>query len=225
MSTPQGPFPPNGPIPGQQPGQQFGQPGQQFDPQNQQFQGQQFQGQPMGQQPKKSIVSKLRLGGSVIIAIAVGAGLLWNWYDGSKRDKALTVGQCVNVTGEENKAEVEPTDCGADATKQVPLRVVEKHDGAAQCKDDTLTYEETSRRRRSGTERTNKTVCLAPVFEQGKSYKVDDTLSAGFREVKSAGEADFTITKVEESADAQCSSEEHTWAITKWPRTYCMAEA
>ena len=240
MSTPQGP---NGPqqFPGQQPehpgqafnqpglhGQPFGQPGQPgqaFGQPGQQFAGQ-HPGQPMGApgRPKRSAFQNFKLVLSVIIVVVIVGFTAWNWYSGQQRDKALTVGQCVHITGERDDAEVEAADCDADASKQVVLRVVEKHDGAATCDDGMIVYSETSRRRRTGTERTDKTVCLAEVLNEGKYYKADDSISSGLREVKSAEEATFKVSKVHDAADASCGAEEEAISYPKWPRTYCLAQ-
>ncbi|WP_297751880.1 hypothetical protein [uncultured Tessaracoccus sp.] len=230
MSTPQGPS--HGPqqFPGQQPqhpdqagqpGQPFGQPGQD----DQQFAGQ-HPGQPMGApgRPKRSAFQNFKLILSVIIVIVIIGVTGWNWYSGQQRDQALTVGQCVYITGERDQAEVEAADCDADGSKQVVLRVIEKHDGAATCDDDMIEYSETSRRRRTGTERTDKTVCLAEVLSEGKFYKADESLVSGLREVKSAEEATFKVSKVHESADGSCADKEIVASYAKWPRTYCLAK-
>lgn len=230
MSTPQGPS--HGPqqLPGQQPqhpgqpgqhGQPFGQPGQE----GQQFAGQ-HPGQPMGApgRPKRSAFQNIKLVLTVIILVVVVGVMAWTWYSGQERDKALTVGQCVHITGERNEAEIEAADCDADGSKQVVLRVIEKHDSAATCDDDMVQYSETSKRRRTGTERTNKTVCLAQVLSEGKFYKADTSVSSGLREVKSAEEATFKVSKVHESADGSCADGEEAISYSKWPRTYCLAQ-
>lgn len=240
MSTPQGPshgpqqFPGQQPQhPGQagQPDQPFGQPGQHGQPFGQPGQdGQQFAGQHPGQpmgapgRPKRSGFQNFKLILSVIIVIVIIGVTGWNWYSGQQRDQALTVGQCVHITGEQNDAEVEAAECDADGSKQVVLRVIEKHDGAATCDDDMIMYSETSRRRRTGTERTNKTVCLAEVLTEGKFYKTDQSVGSGLREVKSAEEATFKVSKVHESADGSCAEGEEAISYPKWPRTYCIAQ-
>ena len=216
MSTPQGPFDRPQQSPGQPP--QPGQPGQPFP-------GQQ-PGEPTGAstKPKRSTLGTIKLVVSVVILIIVVVVGVSTWYSGQQRDKALTVGQCVHIKGDQNEAEVESVDCDADGSEQVVLRVIEKHDGAATCSDDMLAYEETSKRRRSGKERVNKTVCLAEVLAEGKMYKADKSVAPGLREVKSADEADFKVTKVHESADGSCAAEEHAASYPKWPRTYCLGE-
>ena len=233
MSAPQGPFGHNQQSPGQQPPHSGQQPygGQAPHPGQQPYGGQaphpgQQPGQPMGMpdKPKRSVFQNFKavLSGIILVIVVIVMGV--TWYNGQQRDKALTVGQCVNVTGEDDDPEIESIDCDADGTKQVPMRVIEKHDGTATCSDDMLTYQEGSTRRRSGTKRINKTVCLAPVMAEGKFYAVDRSVSAGLREVGSAEEASWKISKLHDSANGSCAEGEKTISYPKWPRTYCLAQ-
>ncbi len=222
MSTPQGPS--NGPqeFPGQQPGHP-GQPGSPQQP-DQHFSEQQPEHQTGApSEPKRSAFQKIKVILSVVALVIVGGITAWNWYSGQQRDKALTVGHCVQVTGSENEPKIEPADCDADGSEQVVVRVVEKHDRKAVCSDKMMQFEETSKRRRSSSEKT-KTVCLAPVLQEGKLYLEDRSLMTELREVKSAEEADFKVAKVHDSADGSCGPEEHALVYSKWPRTYCLAE-
>ena len=221
MSAPQGPFGHNQQVPGQQPPH----PGQQPYGGQAPHPGQQ-PGQPMGMpgKPKRSVFQNFKavLSGIILVIVVIVMGV--TWYNGQQRDKALTVGQCVNVTGEDDDPEIESIDCDADGTKQVPMRVIEKHDGATTCSDDMLTYQEGSTRRRSGTKRINKTVCLAPVMAEGKFYTADRSVAPGIREVKSAGEADWKISTLHDSATGSCAEGEEAISYPKWPRTYCLAK-
>lgn len=214
--------------------QQPQQPGQQVPPQQPlpqggqgfpQDQGPQYAPRQGGPQPKpqRSLGSKIKLGVYVVLA-AIGVGFMINGYvNEAKLDEALTVGECVTVSGETDDPRIEATACDRDASESVVLQVLEDHEGTATCEDPMVTYSESKSGRRSANTRTTKTVCLAEVLEEGQCYESNDTLAGLNTTDCGSATAEFKVASAADDAAAECASGEQAFRYPAWPRTYCLA--
>lgn len=227
--------PPNNQPPGQpgQPGPEF--PGQQpqggqpFPPQGQPTPGQPYQqGQPdpyAGQPPQDAFQPKKK-GGirqilSLVVTVAVlAAGGFFLWQNFTS-NAALEPGKCITVGGETDDAEHKEVKC--DDADTFSYLVTEVFDGEGTCASDNVAYTSVSTSRRGGSERTTKTTCLIPQFTADKCYKELPSSNEGFEAVAcDGGGATFKVTKVEESATAECEAPTEPWAFSKPGRTYCL---
>lgn len=181
-----------------------------------------WQGEPQPK-PKRSLGGKIKLGVYVVLA-AIGFGFGINHLvDEAKLDEALTVGECVTVSGETNDPEIEAAPCDRDASESIVLRVLEDHEGSATCEDPMVTYSETKSGRRNANTRTTKTVCLAEVLEEGQCYEPNDTLAGLNTTDCGSTTAEFKVTRLADDAAAECASGEQAFRYPVWPRTYCLA--
>lgn len=188
------------------------------------------QGQPYGQQhaqgmygggepPKKK--PNIRGIISAIILVAVLGFGAFQWYSNHQRDQALTVGQCVQVSGDVDDVDVRAADCDADDSEGVMFYVISTPDASESCADPMVEYYETESRR-GGPERTTKTVCLGEVLQVDRCYEDFDG-AAALRGVDCPG-GYVKVTQVIDEADAQCEADEFPLPYSEWPRTYCLTD-
>lgn len=220
--------PPQQGAPGQPfPGQPQGNPGQ-ADPYAQQAQagaqpGQQAPGQP-GPYPHPGVQAPSKPGpvrrvlSFIVIAAVVGVGG-FALYSNFVSNAALKAGNCIVITGEEGDLDHKEVKCDDDANYS--YLVTEVTNGEAACGEAEVPYTISSKGKYSSKEKTNKTTCLIPNFIADKCYKIVDDTIWDFQIADCAG-ADFKVTKVEESATANCETpSEPLLEFAKGNRSYC----
>lgn len=220
FGPPQGsPTPPQGgPMPQQGPGGPYGQGGP--GPYGQDVPG--GPQPPLGlEQPRKKKVS-VRGIISIVVTVAVLGFAAFQWYSNSQRDQALTVGECVRVSGDADNVDVKAAGCDDDDSEGVMFYVISVHESSARCEEPMVEYYETQSSRRGGSERTTKTVCLGEVLHQDRCYEDFDGVS-GLRGVECPG-GYVEVTQVLDVADGECAADEFPLPYNEWPRTYCLAE-
>ena len=155
----------------------------------------------------------------VLVLLAIGLVAYGVWHIIGDR-AAAEAGDCVSVTSEtdDNRAEVDKLDCGADRASYKVGKVLEASDST--CPEDGIYTEIVP----AGSAGDGYRLCLLPNMAEGACYKPDE--GSGFARTECTGPETIKVTKViQGSTDLAACPDGAGMAYPEPAVTYCLEPA